>query len=160
MTLAEFAADAHWRVALQRSRSRAIRLTGITPYELDAVANRLVKEFDAALKMEITGPDADDEKHRASARGTASQPAGEPATQPGDAAVAMARRLTIENWLDRPNELILTVPQAAAMSERVVFATSLLNERIRLDPAVRHDRSLQTALIGQRIRLIALLRGE
>src|SRR5207244_2317312 len=50
MTLAQFAAEAHWRSTAARRRSGPLKLAGVTPYEIGAMIPRLVSEYDKAVR--------------------------------------------------------------------------------------------------------------
>src|SRR5262249_22352033 len=126
MTLAVFAAEVHWQVALARTRSGPIRLTGVTPYEAAAMAARLIREYDAALRRDIqvrAPEDRKPKKTRPAVAGASSRPAADPAsTRPArvDPAIELSSRLTIANWLDRPNELEASSFEAKALTEAIV----------------------------------------
>lgn len=171
MTLAAFAAEVHWRAARLRSEGGAIRITGAVPYEMPALAPRLRKEYEQALRETVAPavkPVAVSRAARQAKRpGLAtSQPApaapaasGDVTSQPAAVTPPDGEPLSIANWIDRPNELRLTKPEAAVFTDHVAFAASLIAERMRLDPEVRRDPTLQASLIGQRTRLLALWRA-
>lgn len=62
----------------------------------------------------------------------------------------------VADWWERPGEFEGSVSQARDLAPRVHRAISLLNERIRLDPAPRRDVELKRQLMTDRQRLTTL----
>ncbi len=81
-------------------------------------------------------------------------PQTRPASGPADADTQYA----VVDWLDRPESFNGTPEQAEALAERTNHALSLLNERVRIDPALRRDAELNRGLLDRRQRLIRLSR--
>ena len=146
LSLGEMAARAHWEAAHDVRSGRGVHFPTATRYELPYLLPRLIEAYEAALQEEITVA---------------------PTTRPGAATPSAQRaaevppynRLTIANYLDRPHELRCSKAEANVLVAHIQYATSLLTERMRLDPEVRQNRTLHAALTGQRIRLVALMRA-
>lgn len=168
-TLAELAADAHFRAATQR-RGRAIRLSYVTEYEKPALIPKLIDAFDAALRAEVppVGSDSDNvanREDRRARRGSATRPADEedheaatsrPAEVPETQPAPQTEVYRIVDWLGRPDEFNAPPRTAEALAGHIHYAASLLAERLRLDPDVRRDRTLRSDLARQRFRLLDL----
>lgn len=69
------------------------------------------------------------------------------------------RPATAIDWLDRPEEYDGPPSEAESLVKHIQYTTSLLSERIRLDPKVQRDPALKTALIQEKERLGLLLRA-
>jgi small-conductance mechanosensitive channel len=65
------------------------------------------------------------------------------------------RDFAVVDWLNRPNQFEGTPEQAKALAGRTAHALSILNERLRLDPAARNATTKRT-LLQDRQRLAAL----
>jgi len=183
MSLADLTADAHLSGGTDKRKSQPIRLTNITTYETPSLVVFLIQDYEAALKEEVTVKPAvraaaakDKSKPAHSRRRAESQPAAAAAPRhgaaelagpavadadaaPADTAAATGQGLTIANWIDRPTEFDADKLEAAALLGHLHYTNSLLAERIRLDPAVRKDRTLKTTLAGEQRRLTALTKA-
>jgi hypothetical protein len=161
ISLAEFAAEAHWTAATELGEKRPVRLVMATKYEAAALAPKVVAAYEQAIKEEVRGKPTLPAK--AKLKSTSKPAAGaeaQPATQaapPENTEPTSAR--TIAQWLDNPNEFQAGKADATAMRVQLEYATSLLNERMRLDPEVAGDKNLRMSLTGQRTRLAALLKS-
>lgn len=171
-TLAELAADTHLKAAMSGRRGAAVRLPYVTEYEKQALIPMLVAAYDRTLRERNdtasldapAAPSANAEPRPASAPSHASGSA----TQPWYAAYAQSRPAEVTemvqpgdspaiiDWLDRPTQFKGTVEQARTLVSRVHQATSLLNERLRLDPALRRNTDLKRKLLADKQRLVAM----
>lgn len=181
LTLADLAAEIHFRTALAARRGAAVRFKYITEYEKLALTARIEAAYRAALTTPVspaqaipapsTAAPAESASRRERAdiaslrsRPAASQPATSnappPASQPsyfGTSQPALAhKRYIIADYLDRPNEMQPNADMAEAILERIYHAVSLLNERLRLDPQLRRNRALRSDLLKQKHRLSTL----
>jgi hypothetical protein len=67
--------------------------------------------------------------------------------------------MSIQAWLDRPEDFDGSRRESAAMSVQIYHARSLLSERRRLDPQLRTDLDLKAELAAEQNRLEALLKA-
>ncbi|MBI4582224.1 MAG: hypothetical protein HY718_21190 [Planctomycetes bacterium] len=161
LSLAELAADAHYRAALAARRGAAIRLAYVTEYEKPALIPKLVEAYGAAIRerQERRPVQPAVPKARVPA-GAASRPWYEaPAyaqTRPASDSAEEVEDFAVIDWIDRPEEFIGSTEQAKALAPRVHRAASLLNERLRFDPAVRDDPGLKERLLEDKQRLARL----
>lgn len=195
-SLAELAADAHFRAALANRRGPAIRLAYITEYEKPALIPKLVAAYEAALidrgdsgetvgrqrdsqlisRLGSDGQSRPDRSPAPSASETAASVAAAKtetrATRPWYEAYAQTRpapivdavkaddqeeeSFAVVDWWERPNEFEGSVSQARDLAPRVHRAINLLNERVRLDSALRRDAELKRQLMTDRQRLTTL----
>jgi len=173
-TLAELAADAHMRAAIATRRGSAIRLPYVTEYEKPSLLPMLEAAYEAALvdrsdKVEVkfeTAAGARSERSEPQLAREQFAPAVRPAmasARPWYEAYAQTRPAAegdrddkvyaVVDWLDRPEEFDGSPRQARALAPHVHLASSLLNERIRLDPALRRNADLKQRLMAERHRL-------
>jgi hypothetical protein len=85
------------------------------------------------------------------------------ASMPAEASDAASTALAapgarVIDWLDRVGEYDRTPAEAAAMAVQIYHASSLLNERMRLDPELRKNQALRAELTRDRVRLANLLK--
>jgi len=162
MSLADLAAQVHFRAALNESKGPAIHLRYVTPYERPALVQLLTVAFEAAMQREVcpTVGGSGSPARQAAAGGRDAPRALPPATVPAGtrpAAGPADPSRTITHWLDRPKEFDADPPTAKAMLGHLYYTNSLLSERIRYDPAVRTDPSLRPALEQDKQRLAQLI---
>jgi hypothetical protein len=165
LTLAELAADAHYRAAVAARRGSAIRLPYVTEYEKPTLVARLsaayvevVHDRKSGQSIAVSRPAPAPAAKRPSATTKAwyapypvqSQPASQPAESEAQFAVI--------DWIGRPESFQGSTEQAKTLAERVHRALSLLNERVRIDPAMRRTSEAKRALLDERARLIRLAR--
>jgi hypothetical protein len=196
MSLAEFAADTHYKAAVSGQRGAAIRLQYVTEYEKPVLTARLIEAYAAAIRDRGDNDSSETVPHgpvppvesgwttrspgaalSVDRSGAAARPRSSPTTQPwyahlpppqsrpasapAPAEVSSAEQATfsVADWLDRAEQFDGTAAQARALAPRVYHAASLLNERMRLDPAFRKNLELKRKLLGEKQRLSALSRA-
>lgn len=212
MSLAELAAQTHFKAAIERSRGRAVKFDYITEYEKQFLIPLIDEEYkktiaeDIAVAEENEGKEAGEHTRgqNVGRRTGGEREAGVPAegrdAENGErgnrrnvnARAAAARRvvnrrtgpvregpekedgreeggkehaktatsrpaMTILAWLDRPESFNGTKQESEAMAIKIYHASSLVTERMRLDPEVKKDAALRTELSKERGRLAALL---
>lgn len=176
MTLAEAAATAHLEAALKKAKGRAVQVQYVTEYEKPS----LIPMLDEAYKKALTAPvtvapgerDDDEDDARERRRPNARRPANrrnvradreddaeKPAQDDAPAQATSRPAMTIKQWLDTPEDFNGDRREAAALAMQVYHASSLLGERMRLDPGLRKDPALRTELNKERGKLAALLKS-
>lgn len=171
MSLGDFAAEAHFRAAIDAGQNRANMLQYVTRYEKPYLIPRLEDAYEGAVSEEVgvVAKTASPRfRKKRAVRFAASRPAEDPptdavhaeASQPADAgpaSQAMSTR-TIVAWLDRPEEFDLSREEARPFARRVIFAVKLASEMLRLDPEAQKDGDRREELIRTKRKLYALYR--
>jgi hypothetical protein len=67
--------------------------------------------------------------------------------------------MSIASWLDHPEDFNGTPSESAMMAIQIYHASTLVAERLRLDPEVRKDPALKSELSKRRADLAALLKS-
>lgn len=169
MSLGDFAAEAHFRAAVDVSQQRAGSLQYVTSYEKPYLIPRLVDAYERALNEEVAVPGrialprslrlhGPAGEHRlAEVPPTASDPA---ATRPAGFGIPEACRSprTVAAWVDRPDDFDLPRSEARAFARQVILAVKLLSEIARLDPEAQTNRDRSEELTQTRRKLYALYR--
>ncbi|HOW70121.1 MAG TPA: hypothetical protein PKY77_05915 [Phycisphaerae bacterium] len=164
MSLADLAAEAHFRAAIDVSRDRVSPLQYVTGYEKPYLIPRLVDAYEQALVEEVgvTGKALSTrspkrtrrrEESRVPETGpvTASQPA---TTRPSEPPSPR----TVAAWLDRPEAFNLPRKEARPFARQVIFAAKLISEIARLDSETRANRNRLEELTRSRRKLYTLYR--
>lgn len=185
LTLAELAADAHWKAATEKGKNHMIHLSYVTAYELPVLVPRIIREYEAAVREEVKakppelrkGPVQVRDGARNGAaleRSPASEPAAvrdagaagangaeEPGTSApaGDKAAEESNALTIAKWIEKPSEFEAPRAEAVAFLGHVQYTISLLVERARLDPALKSDKTLRSSVALKRMQLSQLMKA-
>lgn len=164
LSLAELAAEAHWKAATEKGKNHAVHLNYVTNYELPALVPLLIKEYEAALKMEVkTQPPEARRDTKAGApavdQTSETRTTDVAASTPAEGKPVDGNALTIANWIDRPTQFDAPRPEAVAFQRHVQYTLSLLAERIRLDPKVKRDKDLRASLNTKRMQFGQLLKA-
>lgn len=165
LSLAELAADAHYRAAFASQRGPAVRFRYVTEFEKPVLIPRIAAAYEAIIHEK-------EQSAKETAHNTAWPPTPEsrrPATQPWYAVYPLASQPTsapaeeaepepeadfaVVDWLDRPATFEGSPSQVERLLPRVHHALSLMNERVRLDTDARRDASLRRQLLDERHRL-------
>ena len=167
MSLGDFAAEAHFRAAVDLRQDRAGNLQYVTGYEKPYLIPRLVDAYQQAVAEEVGVPaKAVLHSKRPSGRAAESRPAEtQPArtehratTQPAGTRPAGGTQSprTVAAWLDRPDEFDLPREEARPFARQIIVAAKLISEIVRLDPEAQTNRNRLEELTRTRRKLYAL----
>ena len=168
VSLADLAAEAHLRAAIENTKGHGVRLQFVTEYEKPALIPRLIDAYEDALTQESRVKPS---RHRGPPRKARSKTrrGRPPATRPadrldeGNAPAAErpnrsepGRAYAIADYLDRPREFDGNKEDARAFARQIRYAMGLLAERMRLDAEIKQSRTLRADLMGDKKRLLTL----
>jgi len=168
MSLADLAAEAHLRAAIEKSKSHGFRLQFVTEYEKPSLIPRLIDTYkDALTQKSRVEPSRNRDLHHTTRSKTPRDRHSD--TQPADHLDKQntrapqqqdiggsGRAYAIADYLDKPKEFDGDKEDAHAFTGQIRFAMGLLAERMRFDPQVRQNRTLRTELTEEKRRLLAL----
>lgn len=178
--LADLAAEIHFRAAIASRKGPGLRLPYVTEYEKPALIPMLIRAYEATLasaddelkvEFEAPAPPAETAQVVRPIRAATPKESDPGGPRPWYEAYAQSRPAaaanepdadgasTILEWIERPTAFEGSAAEAKALHARAYQALSLLNERIRLDSALRRNADLRRRLLTEKQQLTALAKA-